>query len=101
MVKGYSFGGDNDLTEEDLLKYMRRKAWQYLRNTDWTQVADEPLRMEVRKEYREYRQYLRNIDLIWKNKQMTEPSVMRFEQWKENKPRFRYNQYEIWYLKED
>ena len=98
--KTYSFGKDKDLTEEEVIRRLKKQALVHLRKTDWTQVADEPLDMEAKKEYREYRQYLRNIDLIWKNRQITEPKVMKFEEWRENRVKFRYDPYNVWYLKD-
>ena len=85
---------------EEQFDVLRKQAWKYLRETDWSQAPDEPLDTEQKKEYREYRKYLRNIDLIWKNKQIKEHNVMNFEEWKKNPPKFKYEPSEVWYIKE-
>jgi hypothetical protein len=69
--------------QEYSIKEDRKK---YLKNTDWTMLADAPLSNEAKKEIRAYRQYLRDFPELWKNKQITEYRVLPFDQWQDNKP---------------
>lgn len=82
-----------------ILSNLKVDAFKQLRNTDWTQVADEPISQDLRKEYREYRRYLRNIDRLWINEQLKEPRVLPFKEWKIYKPKFEYSN-SAWYLEE-
>lgn len=84
--------------DEIIVGILRRKALSLLRACDWTQVTDEPFPTQDRKLWRDYRTYLRFIDEIWMNRQIKEPNVMRFEEWKENKPIFRPGEIP-WYMK--
>lgn len=65
------------------VEYERREV---LKSTDWTQLADANLTSSERAEFRNYRQYLRDLPKLWKNKQILENRVMDFEEWRENPP---------------
>lgn len=58
----------------------------YLSKTDWVMLSDAPISSEGRKLYREYRQYLRDLPSIWSDGQIKEYKVMKFDEWKDNKP---------------
>jgi len=62
---------------------------QYLRDTDWTQsVSDCPLDRNVKKEYRLYRKYLRELPLLIERQQVIGYVVLEFDKWLKNKPIF-------------
>ena len=65
---------------------IRDQRVQKLRDTDWTQLADSPLDTKQKMEYREYRQYIRDIPELFKRSQILELKVMSFDEWKQNKP---------------
>lgn len=56
-----------------------------LKETDWTQVADNSLTQDERKEFRSYRQYLRSIPELHNDESIGMARVYSFEQWKEGK----------------
>lgn len=62
----------------------------FLRETDWTQsVSDCPLDREVKKQYRLYRKYLRELPLLIEREQVIGYVVLKFEDWLDNKPIFK------------
>lgn len=69
------------------------QAWNILRETrdlllkesDWTQIADNSLSQDERKEFRAYRQYLRSIPDLHNDESISSAKVYNFEQWKEGK----------------
>ena len=75
-------------TAKIILKQLEIKdsRYKYLNESDWIMLSDAPVSTEGRKLYREYRQYLRDLPSIWQNKQILEYKVMKFDDWKENKP---------------
>ena len=81
------------------MKNVKQEAWDTLRETDWTQIADEPLSQEERKDWRDYRVYLGNIEELWNNKQINILEVKDFEDWKQNKPVFKPKK-RRWYIDE-
>lgn len=70
----------------DEIVIIKNRAKMYLRETDFSQLADVPLNSQQKAQYREYRDYLRNIDKIYNNKQILKPVVMDYDTWKFNKP---------------
>jgi len=78
-----------DQKRKEQVEKIRKESWKKLRECDWTQIADEPLSQEEKKEWREYRVYLGNVEYLWQNKQINKLEVMEFEQWKDNKPSFK------------
>jgi len=71
--------------EEDKLKLELRRLREdrdvLLKETDWTQLADNPLDSNKRKEYRKYREYLRNLPEDIKKGKL-ERKLMEFDGWK-------------------
>lgn len=65
---------------------LRKERDEMLQKTDWTQLADAPIDSNQKCEYREYRQYLRNIPTLYQNKQILKLQVMSIEDWRQNKP---------------
>lgn len=69
------------------------ESWTLLRETrdlllkecDWTQIADNSLSQEERKDFRAYRQYLRSIPELHNDESISSAKVYNFEQWKEGK----------------
>lgn len=62
------------------LERVVRERNQLLRDTDWTQLPDVPLPQEVRKYYRKYRQYLRELpESIRKNR--ISLGIKTYEEW--------------------
>ena len=70
----------------DEIVIIKDKAKKYLKETDYTQLADSPVQGEERLRYIKYRKYLRNIDIIFKQKQILKPYVMDYDTWKFNPP---------------
>jgi hypothetical protein len=68
--------------EEQLRKKadLDRQLMLYL--TDWTQLADSPLNTEEKKQYRKYRQFLRDFFDYYEKKFIITYDVYTFEQWK-------------------
>jgi hypothetical protein len=56
---------------------------RYLKNTDYTQLADAPLATNDRKLYREYRKYLRDVATYYNDSTILQAKVMTFEEWRE------------------
>lgn len=68
---------------------LRNKRNEFLYKTDWTQsVTDSKLDKEVKKQYRLYRKYLRELPKLIENKQVLDFIVMTFNEWKLNSPIF-------------
>ena len=63
----------------------RRKRMLALQETDWTQLADVDLDTEERKEYRSYRNYLRDLPKLYDDSSVTYAKVYSFEDWRKGK----------------
>jgi len=78
---------------EEQPKSPSQKAWDYLRTkrnrmlllTDWTQLSDTELETDLRKEYRNYRAYLRVLPKLYDDVTVSNAKVYTFEEWKKGK----------------
>lgn len=48
-------------TEEELMEMVRMKRNLFLSNSDWTQLPDSSLTVEIKNKWKEYRQVLRDL----------------------------------------
>lgn len=79
---------------EELRKLEVKQRWEKLRNdrnemlqnTDYMMLADAPVDREGKRDFIEYRQYLRDIPVLYQRGQIKDLCVMSLEQWKKNKP---------------
>lgn len=80
-------------TEEDKLQLtldrVKRERLQLLIDTDWTQLPDAPVEPSVKKEYRKYRQYLRDAPMLVSSNKVRE-TVMDFSEWRKWIEKVRY-----------
>lgn len=80
-------------TEEDKLQLtldrVKRERLQLLIDTDWTQLPDAPVEPSVKKEYRKYRQYLRDAPMLVGSNKVRE-TVMDFSEWRKWIEKVRY-----------
>lgn len=67
---------------DEVWKLFRKKRNEFLSLTDWTQVPDSALPIETRKEYRNYRSYLRNLPSLHNDASIVMAKVYSFEDWK-------------------
>lgn len=72
-------------TAEEASKIFRSKRDEMLFKTDWTQLADVLLTQETRKQYRAYRQYLRDAPALHNDESIIGAEVCSFEEWLEGK----------------
>lgn len=56
-----------------------------LKESDWTQMADVSISQEVRKDYRSFRQYLRDAPKLHGDNSIAEARVYGFIEWKSGK----------------
>jgi hypothetical protein len=70
---------------EELWAVFRKKRHLKLRETDWTQLADVDLETEERKEYRQYRNYLRELPSLYNDSSISHAKVYSFDDWKKGK----------------
>jgi DNA primase large subunit len=70
---------------EELWAVFRKKRQQKLQETDWTQLADAGLDTDARKEYRQYRAYLRDVPSLHNDSSVIHAKVYSFEDWKKGK----------------
>lgn len=70
-----------------VMKDIKAKRNEMLRDSDFSQLADAPLSPEQRTEMREYRTYLRELPVLIERAQANE-EVLTLEEWRENKPLF-------------
>jgi hypothetical protein len=64
-------------------KELRENRNEALKNTDWTMLADAPIEMKERLEYRKYRQYLRDLPASYKSETIQNYKILTFSEWKE------------------
>lgn len=69
--------------EVDYWATLRYKRKLMLQDTDFTQLADSPISADVKKQYREYRKYLRDLPKSYNDNTITKFKVMSFDAWKE------------------
>ena len=70
---------------EEIWMLFRKKRNSKLLETDWTQLSDCVLTVDERKEYRNYRAYLRNLPSLHNNDSVLAAKVYSFEDWKKGK----------------
>ena len=66
-------------------KLVRKKRNAFLAMLDWTQLPDTSLSTEERKEYRNYRDYLRVLPKLYDDATIAQAKVYEFESWKKGK----------------
>jgi hypothetical protein len=72
-------------TLEESWMLLRKKRDVLLKETDWTQLPDTELSTEERKEYRNYRSYLRVLPKLYDDITVTHAKAYSFENWKKGK----------------
>jgi len=85
LIADYDFAIEKiqDFTETiDYWETLRIHRTEQLYKTDWTQLADSPLDQNVKKLYREYRQYLRDLTKNYDDKTVKKYKIMSFVDWK-------------------
>lgn len=63
------------------MERIRRERDKNLKNSDWTQLADAPLDSQEKKEYRKYREFLRELPELVKDSKV-ESHCKTFIEWK-------------------
>jgi hypothetical protein len=71
---------ETSLEPEEYLRLLTDKRDLILEKTDFTQIADCPLEPEIKKLFREYREYLRNFSKGETLKSITKLKLQNFEQ---------------------
>lgn len=64
---------------------IRNTRNKLLQETDWTQLPDISLGMDEKKEYRNYRAYLRTLPTLHNSDSIVKAKVYSFEEWKNGK----------------
>lgn len=67
---------------EDAWKGLREKRDKLLRDTDYTQLADAPIKPDAKKMYREYRQYLRRLPNGYNDEHIRSYKIESFREWR-------------------
>jgi hypothetical protein len=70
---------------EECWKLVREKRNRMLNFTDWTQLPDTDLTIEEKKEFRNYRSYLRVLPRLYDDATIMQAKVYGFEDWKKGK----------------
>jgi hypothetical protein len=70
---------------DECWKLLRENRNRMLKYTDWTQLPDTELSTDERKEYRNYRSYLRVLPKLYDNATIMQAKVQSFENWKKGK----------------
>jgi hypothetical protein len=77
-----SLGDKKPQTPLNLWKDLRDKRNGYLVETDWTQLSDSPLTAALKKEYKEYRNYLRVLPTLYNENSIESAVVRTFIEWR-------------------
>lgn len=64
-------------------KILEKTRDRYLKNTDYTQLADSPISSSEKRIYRDYRQYLRDVITWYDSKTILKAKVMTFKEWRD------------------
>lgn len=75
IIEGYK--GESKEGFED----MRSKRLEKLLESDWTQIADVAMPQDKRKQYRAYRQYLRDLPSLHNEESILSAEVYSYEEW--------------------
>lgn len=70
---------------QECWKLVREKRNRLLQATDWTQLPDTELSTDERKDYRNYRNYLRVLPKLYDDATIAQAKVYDFENWKKGK----------------
>lgn len=62
---------------------LREDRLKVLKDTDWTQIADNQMDTKTRQLYREYRQFLREYPKQYNNDSIEIYKIVTFEEWKD------------------
>jgi len=93
IVRFYKLSEGLELKIEEADIGSLKQVWNIFRDkrnklllfTDWTQLADCPLSMEDRKDYRNYRSYLRVLPSLHNDDSVLYAKVYGFDDWKRGK----------------
>lgn len=58
---------------------------KYLKQSDWTQLADVSLSYEEKQSWRSYRDYLRASPKLWNDQNIADNEPAKYEEWKNGK----------------
>lgn len=70
---------------EECWQLFREARDLYLKASDWTQMADVNISQEARKDYRAYRQYLRDAPKLHGENSIVGAKIYDFTEWKSGK----------------
>lgn len=70
------------ITYKELWDNLRLIRNNKLKDTDWTQLPDNNLTIEEKKEFRKYRDYLRGVTTLYNDSSVHSAKVYSFEDWK-------------------
>lgn len=73
------------------LQEIRYKRDELLLKSDFSQLPDVPLTSEQKKQYREYRQYLRDLPKHIETSKRLDVRVRDFKDWKEHREKTKYS----------
>lgn len=73
------------------LQEIRYKRNELLLKSDFSQLPDAPLTSEQKKQYREYRQYLRDLPKHIETSKRLDVKVRDFKDWKEHREKTKYS----------
>ena len=93
IVRFYKLAEGMEIQLEEASSDVIKQCWILLRNsrdrmlklTDWTQLSDTELSTDERKEYRNYRSYLRVLPKLYDDATIIQAKVYSFEDWKKGK----------------
>lgn len=93
IVRFYKLSEGMEIQLEEVCGDSVQQCWSVLRSarnkmlqmTDWTQIADVELSTEQRREYRNYRSYLRVLPKLYDDTTVNSAKVYSFEEWKKGK----------------
>jgi hypothetical protein len=66
-------------------KALKEKRKEILKDTDWSQLSDVGLSTEERLIYREYRKYVRNVKLNYKDETVHNWKILSYKEFKQKK----------------
>jgi hypothetical protein len=93
IVRFYKLAEGMEIQLEEASNDAIKQCWILLRTsrdrmlklTDWTQLPDTELSTDERKEYRNYRSYLRVLPKLYDDATIIQAKVYSFEDWKKGK----------------
>lgn len=93
VVRFYKLAEGMEIQLEEISGDSVKECWNILRSarnkrlqlTDWSQLPDNDLSTEEKKQYRNYRSYLRVLPKLYDDATIMQAKVYSFEEWKKGK----------------